>query len=584
MWRFEMKSGRLAIFAAALALEVLLPARIALAQGCVVSRSGLESNPTEGGGYLLPGDWTMTTAFRHVYSHVHFSGPTENFSRAQLGTEVQSKTNLDELVATYQVTPRISLTGTLPFLYASRRLESQYATLYTSGLSDITVGAQSWLRSPRSDKAGINNAQIGLSLLVPSGNDHQNNVVATTYGGPTSTQYPDYSVQPGGGSWGMVMSWQAFQNLGNGTMAFINGNYVMTQGGYHDFWTSHGGTTGGPPAPTAGMTQFDAIQDQYMVEIGMSHPAPRIKGLDLSLSVRDEGVPARNLIGNDLGFKRPGFGIALTPGFIYSRGNSALQFSVGKVMIRDRTKSVAEKINGVHEGDAAFANYVWMAGYTLRMPGKKSTAEGLSQLKPGAAIQSGASHGMATAAASNATSPIASDNFKSFNLKTLDGKKKTLQDFSNKLTLVSFFFPRCPYCNAELPEIQKMYDRYKDKGLSAVWINILPEETNLIAGWQMAKNLTVPVLIGASQDSLQKDYRIESTPSTYLLDESGRVVYHEDGYKPGDERVLESKIAGALNAGPVASETTSLPPCPPAPAEHPFSAPAAWVLNGRGMN
>lgn len=574
MRRFEMNSLRPAIFAA-LTLQLLMPARIALAQGCVISRSGLESNPTESGGYLRPGDWTTTAAFRHVYSHVHFSGPTENVSRAQLGTEVQSKTNLDDVVVTYQVTPRVSLTGTIPFLYASRRLESQYATLYTSGLSDITVGAQSWVRSPRSEKAGTNNAQIGLSLLVPSGNDRQNNVVATTYGGPTSTQYPDYSVQPGGGSWGMVMSGQAFQNLGNGTMAFIDGNYVMTQGGYHDFWTSHGGTASGPPAATAGMTQFDAIQDQYMVEIGMSHPAPRIKGLNLSLAVRDEGVPARNLIGNDLGFKRPGFGIALTPGFIYTRGNNALQFSVGKVMIRDRTKSVAEKINGVHEGDAAFANYVWMAGYTLRMPGKKSSAEGLSQ--------SGGSHGMATTAASNAVSQMASDNFKPFSLRTLDGKKKTLQDFSNKLTLVSFFFPRCPYCNAELPEIQKLYDRYKDKGLSAVWINILPEETNLIAGWQMAKNLTVPVLIGASQDSLQKDYRIESTPSTYLLDENGRVVYHAEGYKPGDERILESKIAGTLEAGPVASEPASLPQCAPAPA-NPFSAPAAWALNGRGMN
>ena len=121
-----------------------------------------------------------TAGFRHVYSHVHFSGPTENFSRAQLGTEVQSKTNLDDLVVNYQLTDRVSLTGTLPFLYASRRQQSQYATLHTSGLSDVSFGAQTWIRSPKSERAGINNAQIGLSLLIPTGNDHQNNVVATS--------------------------------------------------------------------------------------------------------------------------------------------------------------------------------------------------------------------------------------------------------------------------------------------------------------------------------------------------------------------------------------------------------------------
>ncbi len=508
----------------------------------MISRSGLESNGAEGGGYLQPGDWTATIGVRHVYSHVHFSGPTENFSRAQLGTEVQSKTNLDDLMLTYQLTPRFSLTATLPFVYASRRLQSQYATLHTSGLGDVSFGAQGWLRSPRSEKAGANNLQIGLSLLTPSGNDRQSNVVATTYGGPTSTQYPDYSVQPGAGTWGAIMSWQAFQNLGGNTIAFVDGNYVMTQGGYHSFWTSHGGTSNGPPSPTPGMTQFDAIQDQYMLEIGASHPAPRIKGLGLTLTLRDEGVPAHNFIGNDLGFRRPGFGVALTPGFIYTRGPNMLQFSVGKVLIRDRTKSVAEEINGVHEGDAAFANYVWMAGYTFRIPGRKRATEEASFTPPARAVRPPADPGA----------------FKPFVLKTLDGQKKTLRDYANKLTLVNFFFPRCPYCNVELPEIQKIYDRYKDRGLSAVWINILPEETNLVAGWAMAKNLTVPVLVGGSQQVLQRDYAIQATPATYLLDENGRVLFHQDGYKPGDEKTLEARIAAILEAAPAAA-TTCLP-------------------------
>jgi len=503
----------------------------------VISRSGLESSGAEGGGYLKPGDWTATTAYRHVYSHVHFSGPTENFSRAQLGTEVQSKTNLEDVMITYQLSDRISLTGTLPFLSASRRLQSQYGTLHTAGISDISAGAQYWLRRPSSRKSGFNNAQFGLSLLMPTGNDHQTNLIATSYGATPTTQYPDYSVQPGGGSWGLIMSWQAFQSLGNNTVAYIDGDYVMTQGGYHNFWTSHGGTANGPPAPTAGLTQFDAIQDQYMVEIGASHPAPGIKGLGMTLSVRDEGVPAKNLIGNDLGFRRPGFGIALTPGFIYTRGNNMIQFSVGKVLIRDRTKSVPEQINGVHEGDAAFANYVWMAGYTIKMPGKKSGEEAVS------------SNRSKTPAAKTVVSEAVKepDTFKPFNLKTLDGKKKTLKDYANKVTLVSFVFPRCPYCNLELPEIQKLYDAYKDKGLSVVLINIMPDEENLIPGWMMVKNLNMPMLVGGSQNALQDAYHIESTPTSYLLGDKGQVLYFAAGYKAGDEKVLDEKIAGLLH-------------------------------------
>jgi cytochrome oxidase Cu insertion factor (SCO1/SenC/PrrC family) len=284
-----------------------------------------------------------------------------------------------------------------------------------------------------------------------------------------------------------------------------------------------------------------------MVEIGASHPAPRIRGLGLTLTLRDEGVPARNLIGNDLGFKRPGFGIALAPGFIYTRGPHMLQFTVGKVLIRDRTKSVAEKVNGVHEGDAAFANYVWMAGYTIRMPGRKHAGE-VEQTS-----------NLVTPAHA-AGQPAPPDGFESFSLKTLDGKKKTLQDFSNKLTLVSFFFPRCPYCNVELPEIQKIYDKYKDKGLSAVWINILPEEDGLVAGWQVSKGLTVPVLLGENQARLQRIYHINSTPSTYLLDQNGRIVLHKDGYTRGDEKSIENAIETALAPAPSVS-SAPVPEC-----------------------
>ena len=302
------------------------------------------------------------------------------------------------------------------------------------------MGAQ-----PEKQASEKNNVQFGLSLLAPTGKDREQNLIATSYGATPTIQYPDYSVQPGQGSWGMIMSWQAFQSLGNQTFMFFDGDYVMTQGGYHNFYTFHGGTGTAPPVSTKGMTQFDAIQDQYMVEIGAAHPAPKIKGLTMTLSVRDEGVPVHNLIGNDLGFRRPGFGISLTPGFIYTSGNSMLQFSVGKAIFRDRQRSVPEQINGSSTGDAAFANYVWQAAYTLRMPKRRSGEEAGRQIGPADATPE---------------TPI---KFRSFSLKTVDGAKKTLKDYTNKVTVVSFFFPRCPQCNIELPRVQKIYDKYKKK-------------------------------------------------------------------------------------------------------------------------
>src|SRR5262245_32927506 len=78
----------------------------------------------------------------------------------------------------------------------------------------------------------------------------------------------------------------------------------------------------------------------------------------------------------------------------------------------------------------------------------------------------------------------AADSFKAFKLKTLEGTPTSLPDVLGKATLIVFFYPTCPYCNAAFPEIQKLHDTYREQGLSIVWINVLPDEDRLISDWR----------------------------------------------------------------------------------------------------
>lgn len=66
----------------------------------------------------------------------------------------------------------------------------------------------------------------------PTGKDNEANNVYTTASATAPTAVTaDYSIQPGGGGWGMVFQWQAFRDLGNNTIVYTNGSYVATQGG-----------------------------------------------------------------------------------------------------------------------------------------------------------------------------------------------------------------------------------------------------------------------------------------------------------------------------------------------------------------
>jgi len=140
----------------------------------------------------------------------------------------------------------------------------------------------------------------------------------------------------------------------------------------------------------------------------------------------------------------------------------------------------------------------------------------------------------------------AAESFKPFKkLKALDGSQQSLGDvLGKKATLVVFFFPTCPYCNAEFPEVQKMYDRYKGDGLSMVWINVLPDEEKLIAPWRAQHGYTAPVLLG--DRSVANDYKLRMTPTHFLLDAKGAVLSTHAGYSAGDEKTLERDIQQAL--------------------------------------
>lgn len=335
------------------------------AQGCIVARSSsMDMSPESQGGYLQVGDWDFTIGYRHQFSYKHFVGDVEQTYRVQQGTQVMNKVNLQDMNLTYQLTPRFSLTLTVPILLASRRSNNSYYTTHSAGLGDTTVVAQGWLWNPRRAKRG--NIRLGFGMQAPTGKDNvQNNVLTTATATTPTVITDDYSIQPGSGGWGMVFQWQAFRDIGHNTIIYTDGSYLATQGGANNVLRS-------ATAINQPLTAYNAIQDQYLMQAGVSHPISAIHGLTVTFGPRMEGVPAMNLIGNDLGFRRPGFAISAEPGIVYARGRNMIQASVGKAIYRDRTRSVPDKILGTH-GDAAFADYVWLLSYSYRLPSKGST-------------------------------------------------------------------------------------------------------------------------------------------------------------------------------------------------------------------
>lgn len=342
------------VFAAIITAAVSAPP--AHAQGCVVARSNGETGgPESEGGYLKPGEFEISTGYRHQFSFEHYVGDSvernaAGLTRTQLGTQVENKINLENVSLTYQLTSRFSLTADVPILSASRHTNDTDTFQLSHGIGDTSFLFSGWLWNPKENKKG--NVQIGFGLQIPTGND---DVVTNINGKPT---VDDYSIQPGSGGYGIIMQWTAYKNVPYSQLYF-NGSYLATP-------QNTNGVLRSATAASQPLTEYNSISDQYLLEAGAAVPVKKVSGLTLTFGPRFEGVPANDLIGTSLGFRRPGFALSIEPGFQYYHHGNVFTFSVAKAMYRDRTRSQPDDQLGVYNGDAAFANYVWLASYSFR--------------------------------------------------------------------------------------------------------------------------------------------------------------------------------------------------------------------------
>jgi hypothetical protein len=282
-------------------------------------------------------------------------GPTEQTYRVQQGTQVENKINLENIYATYQISPRFSLTADVPLLTASRHTNDSSIIYTSAGIGDSSLLIQGWVWNPKEETSG--NIQLGLGVLFPTGKDNVQNTVFSN--GTTVTTPVDYSIQPGQAAWGIPLEWAAFKDW-RSSQFYFNGSYTMM--------TKDLGALRSTKVNPVTLTQYNAVSDQYLLEGGVAHPFRKVRGLAILLGPRMEGVPARNLlpVGDNLGFRRPGFAISVEPGIQYVRDGNMFSFTIARAVYRDRTRSVPYVLTGGH-GDAAFANWVWLATYTFRV-------------------------------------------------------------------------------------------------------------------------------------------------------------------------------------------------------------------------
>jgi len=114
-----------------------------------------------------------------------------------------------------------------------------------------------------------------------------------------------------------------------------------------------------------------------------------------------------------------------------------------------------------------------------------------------------------------------------FTLPDADGKQHTMASLKGKSsTLVLFIATQCPYSNAYNARMAKLAEDYRAKGVNVVGINSNSTEPAAEVKQHAAdKGLTFTILKDPGNQIADR-YDAQVTPEAYLLDSSGKLVYH----------------------------------------------------------
>ncbi len=131
-----------------------------------------------------------------------------------------------------------------------------------------------------------------------------------------------------------------------------------------------------------------------------------------------------------------------------------------------------------------------------------------------------------------------------FTLHAMGGPNLRLKEQRGRVVMVNFWATWCEPCRQEMPQLNRLYEKYKSSGFVLLGVNV---DDDVAKAAEVAAKLgvTFPVLLDTDK-TVSKLYDLSTMPSTVLIDRDGKVRYVHRGYLSGYEDNYEKQIRELL--------------------------------------
>jgi thiol-disulfide isomerase/thioredoxin len=118
-----------------------------------------------------------------------------------------------------------------------------------------------------------------------------------------------------------------------------------------------------------------------------------------------------------------------------------------------------------------------------------------------------------------------------FTLKDLSGNNVSLSDYRGKVVFLDFWATWCPPCRMSIPEVEQMYEEYKENdNIVMLGIN-MAEDKNEVEKFIEKNKISYKVLLGDAKTANQ--FAIRGIPAFFIIDQNGNIYNKFVGFTPG---------------------------------------------------
>jgi len=132
-----------------------------------------------------------------------------------------------------------------------------------------------------------------------------------------------------------------------------------------------------------------------------------------------------------------------------------------------------------------------------------------------------------------------------FTVTDLDGKTISMADLKGKVVLVNFWATWCPPCRAEIPDLVKLQEKYRDK---LVVLGISEDEDaspQEVKAFGAEQKMNYPIVMLTPE--LSKIFKgVSALPTTFVIDPEGKIRQRHVGMLRRETTELETKYLSGM--------------------------------------